>query len=220
MLTAILKQFTENQKKLPVLNTMWQLQRTYLRGWWMTVGLVTWRESCVGTGFSWKLCTASAGKSAWPLTGAPEIVNDLGGLETMWTPNKCTDHPSMKDLFFVLCPIQKPNNSNVLYKLWSYPSCYLGSQSTVLTTFESTRMMQKISWWKLRIFVLPPNTVSVFKSRSVGKSRNTQRNDKYNVSSLGIQAQHRWCSGGGVSNKVFSLQTLQSKITIICTMIL
>jgi hypothetical protein len=35
----------------------------------------------VGTGFSWKLCTASAGKSALPLTGAPEIVNDLGGLE-------------------------------------------------------------------------------------------------------------------------------------------
>jgi len=49
----------------------------------MTAGLVTGRESCVGTGFSWKLCTASAGKSAWPLTGAPEIVNDLGGLETM-----------------------------------------------------------------------------------------------------------------------------------------
>jgi hypothetical protein len=46
----------------------------------MTVGLVTWRESCVGTGFSWKLCTASVGKSAWPLTGAPEIVSDLGGL--------------------------------------------------------------------------------------------------------------------------------------------
>ena len=116
MLTAILKQFTENQKKLPVFNTIWQLQRTYFRGWWMTAGLVTGRESCVGTGFSWKLCTASAGKSAWPLTGAPEIVNDLGGLETMWTPNKCTDHPSMKDLLIVLCPIQKPNNSNVLHK--------------------------------------------------------------------------------------------------------
>lgn len=66
----------------------------------MTVGLVAWRESCVGTGFSWKLCTASAGKSALPLTGAPEIVNDLGGLETMLmlmitsaskqTPDKCT----------------------------------------------------------------------------------------------------------------------------------
>jgi len=176
MLTAILKQFIENQKKLPVFDTIWRLQRTYLRGWWMTVGLVTWRESCVGTGFSWKLCTASAGKSAWPLTGAPEIVNDLGGLKTMWTPNKCTDHPSMKDLFIVLCPIQKYNNSNVLYKLWSYPSCYLGSQSTMLTIFEPMRMMQKISWWKLRIFVLPPNSVSVFKTRRVGKSRNTQRN--------------------------------------------
>jgi len=124
MLTAILKQFKENQKKLPVFNTIWQFQRTYFRGWWMTAGLVTGRESCVGTGLSWKLCTASAGKSAWPLTGAPEIVNDLGGLETMWTPNKCTDHPSMKDLFIVLCPIQKPYNSNVLYKLWSYPSCW------------------------------------------------------------------------------------------------
>ena len=148
MLTAILKQFTENQKKLPVFNTILQLQRTYLRGWWMTVGLVTWRESCVGTGFSWKLCTASAGKSAWPLTGAPEIVNDLGGLETMWTlmislvqkqtPNKCTDHPSIKEPFIVLCPIQKPNNPNVLYKLWSYPSCYLGSHSSVenIWTYE------------------------------------------------------------------------------------
>lgn len=159
MLTAILKQFTENQKKLPVFNTIWQLQRTYLRGWWMTVGLVAWRESCVGTGFSWKLCTASAGKSAWPLTGAPEIVKDLGGLETMWTlmislvqkqtPNKCTDHLSKKDPFSVLCPIQKPNNSHVLYKLWSYSWWCLGSHSTVLTIFEPTGMIQKISWWYL-----------------------------------------------------------------------
>jgi hypothetical protein len=42
----------------------------------------------VGTGFSWKLCTASVGKSALPLTGAPEIVNDLGGLETMLMLNE------------------------------------------------------------------------------------------------------------------------------------
>jgi hypothetical protein len=83
--------------------------------------------------------------------------------------------------------------------------------------FEPMRTTQKTAWWKLRVFVLPPNAVSVFKSRSVGKSRNTQRNDKYNASNLGMQAQHSWCSGGGVSNKVFSLQTLQSKINI-CTM--
>lgn len=155
-------------------NTIWQLQRTYLRGWWMTVGLVTWRESCVGTGFSWKLCTASAGKSAWPLTGAPEIVNDLGGLETMWTPNKCTDHPSMKDIFIVLCPIQKLNNSNVLYKLWSYPSCYLSFQSTVVTTFEPTRMMQKISWWKLEYLYSHP-TMLVCLNQEVWASQGTHK---------------------------------------------
>jgi len=38
------------------------------------------RASCVGAGFSWKCCTASGGKSALPLAGAPLIIIVFGGL--------------------------------------------------------------------------------------------------------------------------------------------
>lgn len=39
------------------------------------------RDSWVGTGFSWKTCTASGGKSAFPFAGNPLIIKVLGGLE-------------------------------------------------------------------------------------------------------------------------------------------
>lgn len=99
----------------------------------MIVGLVTWRESCVGTGFSWKLCTASVGKSAWPLTGAPEIVNDLGGLETMQilitsiskqAMDKCIN-PPFSARSILSCPILKPQEKNSDFTCYVRPKCII-----------------------------------------------------------------------------------------------
>lgn len=49
------------------------------------MGRVQWagRASWVGTGFSWKTCTASGGKSAFPFAGTPLIIRVLGGLKKL-----------------------------------------------------------------------------------------------------------------------------------------
>jgi len=54
----------------------------YFLGWWITIGFVGAPLSWVGIGLSWKDCTASFGKSAFPFCGAPETTDTalFGGL--------------------------------------------------------------------------------------------------------------------------------------------
>jgi len=75
-------------------------------GCWMMIGREQWagRASCVGVGFSWKCCTASGGKSAFPLAGAPLIIIVFGGLQQfqfffMWFEN--TTARLLFEIFFV-----------------------------------------------------------------------------------------------------------------------
>lgn len=58
------------------------VRTVHFLGCWIMMGRELWagRASWVGTGFSWKCCTASGGKSAFPLARAPLIIMAFGGL--------------------------------------------------------------------------------------------------------------------------------------------